>query len=330
MQAATESKNEKGFRQRGAVDRDLFCPRLDAYLGGAAAAHGLRGTLASVTASIERGGVGGGGEDPNIGMLMRVGYLRSGPGIAQHRESERRFRLLTTRHQATALAHYLGTSRVHATLRASFGDLDGGGVAGVVLYRWQLKQAKTRQRDAEAGFGQLALRLDPLSSELAAIEREIADCQAVLTTATVLPEQGPRPERPHVPLVLARKVRQQELAPYWRELREWGAPLRRVRVAATQRRQDAETRLFELSELAYPLRAKLARLLAQQAALAATGSTADDEQALVDICRNKLTQSAKDDFISLAQADVRATHRDWYASGKKVAKAWVSDAETVA
>lgn len=267
MQAATESKNEKGFRQRGAVDRDLFCPRLDAYLGGAAAAHGLRGTLASVTASIERGGVGGGGEDPNIGMLMRVGYLRSGPGIAQHRESERRFRLLTTRHQATALAHYLGTSRVHATLRANFGDLDGGGVAGVVLYRWQLKQAKTRQRDAEAGFGRLALEIDPLSSQLGAIEREMA---------------------------------------------------------------ESAFRRFELELTAKPLRAELARLLAQQAALAATGSTADDEQQLVDACRSKLTPDDRRKMVEAAEGEVRATHRDWYSNSKRAAKAWVEDGEPVA
>ncbi len=66
--ASTEAKSTetKGHRQRGAVDRDLFCARLDAYLGGTAAAHGLRGNLASVVSSIERGGAGGGGEDPNL------------------------------------------------------------------------------------------------------------------------------------------------------------------------------------------------------------------------------------------------------------------------
>src|SRR5689334_21522143 len=90
-------------RTRGAVDRDLFCPRLDAYLGGSAAAHGLRGTLASVTASIERGGVGGGGEDPNLGMLRRIGWQegrhegydplrRPTHLLVPFRESEARFR----------------------------------------------------------------------------------------------------------------------------------------------------------------------------------------------------------------------------------------------
>ena len=260
-----QATNEKGYRQRGAVDRDLFCPRLDAYLGGAAAAHGLRGTLASVTSSIERGGVGGGGEDPNIAMLQRVGAFRSGPGLGALRESERRFRLLEPRHQTTHLAHYLGTSRVHATLRATFGDLDGGGVAGVALYRWQAKQAKARQRDADVGFGQLALEIDPLSNQLVAMEREMA---------------------------------------------------------------GSEFRRFELEPVAVPLRAELARLRAQQAALAAMGDTADDEQALVDLCRKGLPQAQRDDMSEAALRDVRAAHRAWQATGKRVAKAWVDEAET--
>lgn len=298
----TQQQSEpKGTRQRGAVDRDLFDARLDAYLGGAAAAHGLRGTLASVTASIERGGVGGGSEDPNLAMLRRIGWQegkhddfdplrRPSQIIGPLRESERRFQQLSAKHQATHLAHYLGTSRCHPTLRATFGDLDGGGVAGVVLQRWLGKKARERARGAD---GKALAALEALRAQLAPLERAIAEAEAIL--------DRPADPEPEVPESATKAER--------RALR---APWLAARRAAQEARQDAEWRRDELLEQAAPLRAEQARLCAQLAAIAAVGNAADDEQALVDLCRSdKLDPKTKEGLVDAALADVRAAHRAW-------------------
>jgi hypothetical protein len=339
MQAATESKgNEKGFRQRGAVDKDLFCARLDAYLGGAAAAHGLRGTLASVTASIERGGAGGGGEDPNLAMLRRIGWQEGRHDefdplrlptrlLEQMRESERRFRLLSAKHQGTHLAHYLGTSRCHPTLLATFGDLDGGGVAGVVLERWLAKKAKERARGAD---GKLQAALDAVRAELAPLERAIAEARAVLDAPIALPDVGPKPERPDVELVLRGAEVKRRFAPYHAAVRAWRAPVQEAARKAQERRQRAGETILATEPLLPPLRAEQARLCAEQAASIASQTSARDEEALVEHCQelNKQGQEGRkrrDDLIRAAEADVRAAHRAWRDTAKKVAKDWLND-----
>lgn len=321
MQAATESKgSDKGYRQRGAVDRDLYCARLDAYLGGAAAAHGLRGNLASVVSSIERGGVGGGGEDPNIMMLQRIGYLHSGAGIGQHRESERRFRLVSPKRQGTHLAHYLGTSRCHPTLLATFGDLDGGGVAGVVLERWLAKKAKERARGADP---KAQAELERVRAELAPLERAIAEARAVLDAPIVLPDHdGPRPERPDVELVLRSAEVKRRFAPYQAALRTWRAPVAKAARETRERRLRAIMTLDATEPLLAPLQAKRAQLCAELASAAATRTGAGDEQALVTLCQ-KLNEQGKegrdrrDDLIRAAEADVRAAHREWRETAPK-------------
>lgn len=320
----------KGFRQRGAVDRDLYCSRLDAYLGGSAAAHGFRGTLASVTASIERGGVGGGGEDPNLAMLRRLGWQegrheefdplrRPTYVLGPLRESEARFRMLSVKHQGTHLAHYLGTSRCHPTLLATFGDLDGGGVAGVVLERWLTKKAKERSRSSD---GKHQAALEALRAELAPIEHAIAEAQAIL-------DQPPLPE-PEAPENATKA-----------ELRALRAPWHAARRAAQEARQDAEWRRDELLVQVAPLRAEQARLCAEDAASASAAASAatktgvNDEQALVALCQKLNEQGQegrerRDDMIRAAEADVRAAHRAWRDTAKKTAKVWLEAGEPAA
>lgn len=323
-QSVTTPTTEKGTRQRGAVDRDLYCARLDAYLGGAAAAHGLRGNLASVVSSIERGGVGGGGEDPNLMMLRRIGWqegrhddfdpARQPSRLIEHlRDAERRFRLLSAKHQGTHLAHYLGTSRCHPTLLATFGDLDGGGVAGVVLERWLSKRARERARAADGG---VQAALDAVRAELGPIERAIADAQAIV-------DRPPLPE-PEVPEGASRAERQALLGP-WRAARR----------AAQEARQDAEWNRDCLLDQAAPLRTEQARLCTELAAGAAAKTGVDDEQALVALCQKLNEQGQegrdrRDDMIRAAEADVRAAHRAWRATAKQAAKAWLEDAEPAA
>lgn len=345
--ASTEAKSTepKGHRQRGAVDRDLFCARLDAYLGGTAAAHGLRGNLASVVSSIERGGAGGGGEDPNLGMLRRIGWQEGrheeyDPArtprhvIEPLRESERRFRLLSTKHQGTHLAHYLGTSRCHPTLLATFGDLDGGGVAGVVLERWLTRKAKERAR---AGDPKAQAALDAVRAELAPLERAVAETQAVLDRPLTLPDhEEPRPAAPEdPPLVLSRRAIHEWWAPYRAALRTWRAPAVFLTWRHQESRQAALRQLEAATAAAAPLQAEQARLCAELAASAATKTGSGDEQALVTLCQKLNEQGQegrdrRDDLIRAAEVDVRAAHRAWRETAKKAAKAWVEDAEPAA
>lgn len=336
MEAATTTEtpkpttNDTRPHHKGALDRDTFCPQLQRLLLGAASELGQRGNLAQVVASIERGGVGGGGEDPNIGMLRRLGATDTrgiDNRVGQLRELERRFGMLTRHQQATALAHYPGTPRAHHTLQSTFGHGQGG-LAGVVLYRWQVKQAKARARSP--GMARVTAEIERVRGELLPLEHELATLAAVLTTPVALPERKlSPPERPYVALVLRRRFIDEVLAPWRQACRDYWAPTRKAHADGQARRLDASVRIHDIEGKAAPLRAEQARLCAQQAALAAAGDVVDDEQTLVDLCRGKLEPAAKDAMLSAAAADVRALHRAWYATAKRAAKAWV-DGESAA
>lgn len=273
-------------QQRGALDRDLFCPRLQRLLLGAASELGQRGNLAQVVASIERGGVGGGGEDPNLGMLRRLGATdtRGIDNRVRHlRELDQRWRGLERKRQATGLAHYLGTPRAHHTLRSVFGEGQGG-LAGVVLWRWQGKQARLRDKGLGGVGARVAAELEPVRAALLPIERELIEIRALFTT----------------------------------------------RAGRAEQLFAAELREEELTAAAAPLRAERDRLCAEQANLAGAAAAADDEQALVDLCRGKLADGARQELLKGAEADVRSLHRDWYATAAKAAKAWLEDGEPAA
>jgi len=325
---------------RGALDREMFCPRLQRLLLSAATELGQRGNLAQVVASIERGGAGGSAEDPNYGMLRRIGwredvakdgrYVPPSNIVGGLRELAQRWQQLERRQWATALALYVGTSRCHETLRATFGEL-----AGVVLYRWQLKQAKARDRGASAGATTLAAELERVRSELAPIERELATVAAVLDTP--IPQAEPRPERPADPeppeLVLRRSVIERQAREYWAPYRAacqaWASrPDVQALRTAQRARREAARRQEALLPLLAPLRAEQARLCAQQATLAAAGAACDDEQALVDLCRGKLDPDAREAMANAATTDVRSLHRAWYATALKIAKAWAEEGTT--
>lgn len=332
MEAATTNTTptttDKGHRARGALDRELFCPRLQRLLLGAASELGQRGNLAQVVASIERGGVGGGGEDPNLSMLRRLGATdtRGIDGrIGTLRALELQWQQLSAKQQAVALAHYLGTPRAHATIRQHFGngsdaEAQQGSLAGVVLYRWQLKQAKARERASLAGMGPLAAQLEAVRAELQPLERELA--AAIEAAERAVPDLGPAPERPFLPLLRRASIKRQ-LAPYREAYRKWRQPLRE----ALQWRELAAARRDELRALLPPLQAQQARLCGALADGAVLGSSADDEQALVQLCRSgKLDVDA---HLRPAEAEVRALHRAWALAGKSAAKLaaveWVNE-----
>lgn len=313
---STTQTDTKPHVGRGALDRELFCPRLQRLLMGSASELGQRGNLAQVVASIERGGASGGGEDPNLGMLRRLGATDTrgiDNRVGQLRELGQRWHALDRIRQATALALYLGTSHCHPTLREHFGEGQGG-LAGVVLYRWQLRQAKGRTRDLGSAGAKAREALDQVRAELGPLEREAANARAVLEQQLVLPEADPRPDRPYVPLVLrAAEVERQE-APWRAAMRAWLAPRRRAREAWERRRQEATAALQRAEAVAPALRARQAELCAELAGLAAVANEADDELALVKLCRGGLEKSARAEMVRAAENDVRGLHRDWYAT----------------
>lgn len=318
--AVTKPTDKSAHHPQGsALDRELFCPRLQRLLLGAASELGQRGNLAQVVASIERGGGGGGGEDPNLSMLRRLGATDNrgiDNRVSHLRELDKRWAGLEKKRQATGLALYLGTPRCHPTLREHFGEGQGG-LAGVVLYRWQLKQAKGRTRDEIGAGTKVTDELAEVWGQLRPLEREIAAVQDVLARPAALPTLGPRPEPPETDPELSKRQLAEALAPYRATLAAWRGKAREAQEAAVAWRDLAIDRLAALEAQVAPLRALQALLCAQLAELAATGNEADDELGLVKICRGGLEKSARADMLEKAEADVRGLHRAWYATATK-------------
>lgn len=311
---ATTKTDTKPHAGRGALDRELFCSQLQRLLLSTAAELGQRSNHAQVVATIERGGVGGGAIDNDGAMVERLNRNRH--VARQVRELEQRWRLLSAKHQALALAHYVGTLRAHPTIRTVFGPSSSdpaaqqGSLAGVVLYRWQQRQAKGRFRDGASGAGaKLAADLAVVRAWLTPIETELGTIAALLDSR--LPELGERPERPAVELVWRKAELQRQAASHRAKLREWRAPLR----VARKRRQDAAARRDELKPWLRPLQAEQARLCAELATAAAVAAAVDDESALVVLCRSGGLDLAA--HLSDAESDVRALHRAWYATAPK-------------
>lgn len=330
---ATPNADKSAPRPRGGrVDRELFCPRLEELLCGGAAAHGHRSNLGSTIASIERGGSSGGAtEPPHEQMLRRIGWREGkhdgydptqAPSyrLGQLRDSERRFTALPPRHQATLLARYLGASNVHETLRAHFGEL-----AGVVLERWRARQAKARARGAASATAKPAAELARLQSELRPLEEQAEAARVTLALELKLPELGPPPPRPHVELVLRRPLVEAVMRPYRAALRAWDHPRTRAIREHRDRREVAREALAAALTAAAPLRAAIAQLCSEIATVEGRGSGADDEQALVDLCRGGWKRDEKARAREAAEDDVRAAHRAWHGTARQVAKAWLED-----
>lgn len=323
---STTTKTDTKPHGGRALDRELYCPRLEHLLMGSAAELGQRGNLAQVVASIERGGVGGGGEDPNLGMLRRLGATDTrgiDNRISRLRELELRWRLLTTAQRATALAHYLGTTRAHATLRERFGAGQGG-LAGVVLWRWQARQTKGRQRVAQADCSKLGERLAAVRAALEPIDAETKALCGLSRAVAPIPNL-PKPT-----------VRQAEAlagpdgdaeALHTDRVLEWHQTVLAHRAVARflagLRALDIDRQLASLHDRRLPLQAEQERLCAALADAASLGAAGDDEEALVRLCRSgNLDPGA---HLAGAEADVRALHRAWKATAAKLAKAWVDD-----
>lgn len=319
MQAATTTQPKAESTTtyaHGALDRELFCPQLQRLLLGAASELGQRGNLAQVVASIERGGGGGGGEDPNIGMLRRLGATDN-RGIDNRvralRDLEQRFHALPRKLQATALALYQGTHRAHPTLREHFGEGQGG-IAGVVLYRWQLRQAKQRVRQTDTTT--LTAGLDACRSALLPIEAELATLRSLSRRPRLLDPES-RPQEPSLEPELTKKQRRDARVPYMAAREQWRAQQHVLAFLAAWRLWTIDERIATLDDAAGPLRAQLAHLCADLAATAAAAGAVDDELALVKLCRGGLSKETKGELLVAAEADVRALHRAWYATAPK-------------
>lgn len=322
--------SDQDKQQRGNVDRDLFDRQLEQYLCGAAAQQGLRGNLASVVASIERGGGSGSSQDPNYAMLRLIGWRegrheefdplhRPAYHLDRLRSAERRFRSLEPKHQSALVAHYVLASRCHETLRASFGEM-----AGVVLHRWRSKATKTRARDVGIAGAKAQQELEVVRAELAPLERQAAELQAQLD-ASVLPlptHDEPEPEEPLLEAELTAKERRAARAQHRAAERAWRAPARFLEWLRAHERLTAEASLEAALRAAEPLRAASARLCAQLAAIAEAQAGADDEQLLVDACRRRLSETDKAALRQVAEVECRAAHRAWRESGKVEAKRW--------
>ncbi len=328
MEAATKSpQTEPTARGKRALDRELYCPRLERLLFDAASELGLRGNLSSTIASIERGGAGGGSnEDPNLAMLRRLGATDRSwiTGKASHlRTLERQWALLSREHQATALAHYLGTPRTHGTFKERFG-CGQGGLAGVVFYRWQNRQAKGRQRTLAAPTAQLTARLEGVRAELAPIDAELKALRGLSRAAAPIPYLPKPQSTKRAPLSA------EELAELLSVYHATVAAHRAVaRFLAALRSVDIDRQIGALNAQRRPLLAEQAQLCADLAkAVEMVADGQDDEQALLLLCRSGTLNS--ESHLSQAEADVRALHRAWYAAGKATAKSaateWVDGA----
>lgn len=312
------------------TDRETYCPNLQRLLLSAASELGLR------AANYERSG--GSTEDPNYAMLRRIGvpddvdkngrvYRRQVVGPI--RNLERRWAMLSREQQETAAAHYLGTPRAHETLRATFGEF-----AGVVLHRWLRRQSKARERLAKSGGAKAVEKLDVLRAKLAPIDQQISTLLSRASDPFVEPQRDAPPAKPAVPDGLNDKATKAFLKPWRADMRQWEAPVVTARIVWRERRAALLAEVDLLQSAAEPLRAESGRLCAQVAALHGTGDVGGDETELLDACGrggekkkrpDLLPGGGKDDLSKPAAEDVRALHRAWYATNKKLAEAWVKE-----
>lgn len=318
-------------RERGSVDRELYCKLLERLLLGSAAELGHHGNMGQVVAAIERGGAGGSTANPDLAMLARIGWKQGVHDgydrerapvyrLEQLRELGVAWELLAPGQQETALAHYLGSPRAPETLRAHFGEF-----AGVVLHRWLRRKAKERARNAGAGTAKALAELERVRAELAGIEREFAALAATQPTPPL------RPERPSIPLVLSKRARKEERAPYRAARAAYLEAMQTHTAIAEGWLAGFEFRTLELGLHAKPLEAEQARLCAVLAALHAGGDAQADELELVEACgtggerkkRADLLPGGENDLTTRAEADVRALHRAWRTARRKAARAWV-------
>ncbi len=317
-----------------AIDQDLYCPKLERLLMCTAAELGYSGNLGQVVAAIERGGSGGGAVDNDRAMVERV---NSNPGRGKQLALlEQEWRLLPTAHQAIALAHYLGTPRAHPTIREHFGngpdvEAQQGSLAGVVLYRWQVRKAKGRERTGAAVGARLREQLEIVRAQLAAIEVEF---QALAASQPAAPAPTP-PTPPYVPLVLSKRARREARVPYVAERAAYHEAMAQHTAVAEGWLAGFEVRVLELGLDAKPLEAEQAHLCALLADVVAgpiPASSKDDqpqfdadELALVQVCRSgKLDKAA---HVGPAENEVRAMHRAWRLARRQTARRWVESDE---
>lgn len=266
-------------KPRGSTDRELWSSQLSWLLGASDSALGQRGTMAAVTAAIERGGASGSsdfdhhtdaqlggrwgrkpGEPPREGDVERRGRLAAQWGLVPHE------------HQRVLLAHYLVTNRqlweitgfanAAANLEGKFGEL-----TGAVSWLWCRRQADRRVK-ASAG--------------------ERLTLQRVQATARL-------------------------------ELQRIDDQLVVARLAARERPEDGEAtaRVCLLVALAAVVLDGLGRVTARASLLAQGGDQGADLQALVDGCA-KWDAERLAKVRGNAEARVRAAHRAWHHAGVEI------------
>jgi hypothetical protein len=163
-------------------DPGLYCPQLDWLLRCSSAALGQRGTTAAVVSAIERGGAGGGGEDPNFSMLLRCYGLPAEEGkrvsdnvIAKERRLSRRFQQLTTEQQRVLVARYLLEQHADRLTHQRFGK-----VAGVVLYQWLQSRSEQRQQERLVATNEADEQAEPYHARLADLQNAILVSEVVM------------------------------------------------------------------------------------------------------------------------------------------------------
>ncbi len=165
-----EDGKVRTLRSGSRRDPGLFNADIDYLLRCSSSQLGQRGTMAAVVSAIERGGATGGGEDPNLAMLRRVGFAEDTGQrprdnvIGRERQLSARWVTLPSHHQRTAVALYLLTTRVDSKIGARCGAM-----SGVVVLRWLDSAAERRQEIR----GQLGAKVrQELAGKVAALELE--------------------------------------------------------------------------------------------------------------------------------------------------------------
>jgi hypothetical protein len=122
------------MRHAGQTDRDLDCPDIKWLLLCAASALGSRGTAASVTNSLERGGGGCGIPNTDLYDDRQVGWCAGEGDVERHRRLSPIWEHLSPEAQAVLLAHYLPRNDIDPESRqALYAEVRTAGEHGVPL-----------------------------------------------------------------------------------------------------------------------------------------------------------------------------------------------------
>lgn len=281
---------------RGGSRRDpgLVNGELDWFLRCSSSANGQRGTMSAVVSAIERGGATGGGEDPNLAMLRRVGWAEDrdqrprDPVISRERQLCARWVTLTRRHQSIATAHYLLTPRLDDAARGGCNHKivnRCGPMSGVVVLQWLETREGQRSKIKCEQFEKLGAVAAPQQQELFELEQRIGMLEEAISAAN---------------------------REYW-----FGGGERQYHLLYRASWLTAALQAVEAE--AKPLRTVVWHLKARESYIAAAGGLEADLAALAKLCE----AGDVPELVAEAEGAVRAMHGAWEQTGRRAAEAWV-------